>query len=104
MFQSNALYVHVLQGTLYVPYTEYEELEDENHMSNKYHEVVAINCQMVGGGSDGSLDVLGRVCLVDEEENIIFHTYVEPELSVTDYRYFTFASCLSFLIEFDVYM
>ncbi|KAL4558799.1 hypothetical protein LXL04_037001 [Taraxacum kok-saghyz] len=76
-----------LLGTLYVPYTEYEELEDKNHMSNKYHEAVAINCQMVGGGSDGSLDVLGRVCLVDEEENIIFHTYVEPQLPVTDYRY-----------------
>ncbi|KAL7583933.1 uncharacterized protein LOC111886401 [Lactuca sativa] len=73
-------------GTMNIPYTEYEALEDENYMS-KYPEAVAINCQMVGCGIDGSVDLLARVCLVDEEDNMIFHTYVEPQLSVTDYRY-----------------
>ena len=42
---------------------------------------------MVGGGSDGSLDLCARVCLVDENENIIFHTYVKPPIPVTNYRY-----------------
>ncbi|XP_059639822.1 uncharacterized protein LOC132282232 [Cornus florida] len=51
--------------------------------------VVALACKMVGGGSDGSLDLCGRVCLIDEYENIIFHTYVKPYLPVTNYRYET---------------
>lgn len=85
-----------------IPYTEYEALEDENYMS-KYPEAVAINCQMVGCGIDGSVDLLARVCLVDEEDNMIFHTYVEPQLSVTDYRYFCLLCCILFifLLEFD---
>lgn len=73
-------------GTTNIPYIEYETLEDENYIS-KYPEAIAINCQMVGCGSDGSLDLLARVCLVDEDENMLFHTYVEPQVSVTDYRY-----------------
>ncbi|XP_076904503.1 RNA exonuclease 4-like [Bidens hawaiensis] len=68
-------------GTVDIPSIDYEGLEDENIKA------VAIDCQMVGCGSDGSLDLLARVCLVDEEENIIFHTFVEPHISVTDYRY-----------------
>lgn len=52
-------------------------------------QVVALACKMVGGGSDGSLDLCARVCLIDENENIIFHTYVKPTLAVTNYRYET---------------
>ena len=48
--------------------------------------VVALACKMVGAGSDGSLDVCARVCLIDEYENIIFHTYVKPPIPVTNYR------------------
>ncbi|MCI22753.1 apoptosis-enhancing nuclease-like, partial [Trifolium medium] len=40
---------------------------------------------MVGGGSDGSLDLCARVCLIDENENIIFHSYVTPPIPVTNY-------------------
>lgn len=47
---------------------------------------VALACKMVGGGSDGSLDICARVCLTDEYDNIIFHTYVKPQFSVTNYR------------------
>lgn len=50
-------------------------------------EAIAIDCEKVGGGSDGSLDLCARVCLVDEDENIIFHTYVQPQIPVTNYRY-----------------
>jgi len=49
-------------------------------------QVVALACKMVGGGSDGSLDLCGRVCLIDEHENIIFHSYVKPPIPVTNYR------------------
>ncbi|OAY49663.1 uncharacterized protein LOC110614820 isoform X2 [Manihot esculenta] len=49
-------------------------------------EAVAIDCEMVGGGSDGSLDLCARVCLLDEDENIIFHSYVQPQIPVTNYR------------------
>ncbi|EEF44871.1 RNA exonuclease, putative [Ricinus communis] len=53
---------------------------------NRGPQVVALGCKMVGGGSDGSLDLCGRVCLIDENENIIFHTYVKPPIPVTNYR------------------
>ncbi|XP_020268413.1 RNA exonuclease 4-like [Asparagus officinalis] len=51
--------------------------------------VVALGCKMVGGGSDGTLDICARVCLIDEAENIIFHTYIKPQIAVTNYRYET---------------
>lgn len=50
-------------------------------------EAVAMDCEMVGGGSDGTLELCARVCLIDEDENVIFHTYVQPQIPVTDYRY-----------------
>ncbi|CAA7388760.1 unnamed protein product [Spirodela intermedia] len=49
--------------------------------------VVAMDCELVGGGSDGSLDLCARVCLVDESENLIFHSYVKSQIPVTNYRY-----------------
>ncbi|KAL6634995.1 hypothetical protein ACP70R_027666 [Stipagrostis hirtigluma subsp. patula] len=48
---------------------------------------VALACKMVGGGSDGSVDICARVCLIGEDENIIFQTYVKPTATVTNYRY-----------------
>ncbi|KAJ7972833.1 RNA exonuclease 4 [Quillaja saponaria] len=48
---------------------------------------IAMDCEMVGGGSDGSLDLCARICLIDEDENLIFHTYVQPQISITNYRY-----------------
>ncbi|RWR85589.1 RNA exonuclease 4-like protein [Cinnamomum micranthum f. kanehirae] len=52
-------------------------------------QVVALACKMVGGGNDGSLDLCAKVCLVDEDENIIFQTNVKPKIPVTNYRYET---------------
>lgn len=49
-------------------------------------QVVAMGCKMVGGGSDGSLDLCARVCLIDEDERIIFQTFVKPQIPVTNYR------------------
>ncbi|KAL3379967.1 hypothetical protein AABB24_000551 [Solanum stoloniferum] len=66
--------------------------EDEVDISNgissiRSREAVAIDCEMVGGGSDCSLDLCARVCLVDEDEKLIVHTFVLPQIPVTDYRY-----------------
>ncbi|XP_019265585.1 PREDICTED: RNA exonuclease 4 isoform X1 [Nicotiana attenuata] len=67
--------------------SEYEVDISSGNGSIRSQEAVAIDCEMVGCGSDGSLDYCARVCLVDEEERLIFHTYVQPQLPVTDYRY-----------------
>ncbi|KAL5705805.1 hypothetical protein ACHQM5_024052 [Ranunculus cassubicifolius] len=50
-------------------------------------QVISLSCKMVAGGYDGKLDLCARVCLIDEDENIILHTYVKPLLPVTNYRY-----------------
>jgi RNA exonuclease 4 len=49
--------------------------------------VVAIDCEMVGGGLDGTLDLCARICIIDEDENVLLNTHVKPEIPVTDYRY-----------------
>ncbi|XP_022759717.1 RNA exonuclease 4 [Durio zibethinus] len=59
---------------------------DEKH-NIKVQRTIAMDCEMVGGGSDGSIDLCARVCLVDEDENLILHTYVRPQIPVTNYRY-----------------
>ncbi|KAG2371155.1 uncharacterized protein HKW66_Vig0213290 [Vigna angularis] len=66
---------------------ECQDSSDENHAGRGPGGTVAIDCEMVGGGSDGSLELCARVCLVDQDENLIFHTYVKPQLPVTNYRY-----------------
>lgn len=48
---------------------------------------IAMDCEMVGGGIDKSIDICVRVCLVDENENLVFHAFVQPSIPVTDYRY-----------------
>lgn len=60
-------------------------------------EVVALDCEMVGGGSDGTLDLCARVCLIGENENVIFHSYCKPLIPVTNYRY-------SFLWRLEVFV
>lgn len=74
-----------------MPFTESQfdipNLNNENHIV-RHPEAIAIDCEMVGGGSDGTLDLCARVCLIDEDENLLFHTYVRPEIPITNYRYF----------------
>ncbi|XP_059295277.1 RNA exonuclease 4-like [Lycium ferocissimum] len=64
-------------------------IRDELRIDNSRGRVVALACKMVGGGSDGSLDLCARVCLIDEHERILFQSYVKPNLPVTSYRYET---------------
>lgn len=79
-----------MQGTHIIPSRELQVdisgLNNGNH-SDRGPEAVALDCEMVGGGSDGTLDLCARVCLIDEDENLIFHTYVRPEIPITNYRY-----------------
>nr|XP_004233702.1 RNA exonuclease 4 [Solanum lycopersicum] len=62
-------------------------IQDELRIDNSRGRVVALACKMVGGGSDGSLDLCARVCLIDEHERILFHSYIKPNIPVTNYRY-----------------
>lgn len=64
-----------------------DNLDHGNYTRGSSGQTVALACKMVGGGSDGSLDLCARVCLTDEYDNIIFHTYVKPPIPVTNYRY-----------------
>ncbi|XP_004486814.1 RNA exonuclease 4-like isoform X2 [Cicer arietinum] len=52
----------------------YIDSHNENHADCRPG-AIAMDCEMVGGGSDGSLELCARVCLIDEDENLIFHTY-----------------------------
>ncbi|KAF3436335.1 hypothetical protein FNV43_RR23427 [Rhamnella rubrinervis] len=77
-------------GTMKTPFAESQfeisDLNNRNHIV-RGPEAIAIDCEMVGGGSDGTLDLCARVCVIDEDENLIFHTYVQPQIPVTNYRY-----------------
>ncbi|KAJ1411161.1 Zinc finger C2H2-type [Sesbania bispinosa] len=77
-------------GTSALPYIspqfDCRDSSNEN-LADSRPGAIAIDCEMVGGGSDGSLELCARVCLIDEDENLIFHTYVRPQLPVTNYRY-----------------
>ncbi|PHT29866.1 hypothetical protein CQW23_30537 [Capsicum baccatum] len=64
-------------------------IQDDLRIENSHGRVVALSCKMVGGGSDGSLDLCARVCLIDQHERILFHSYVAPNLPITNYRYET---------------
>ena len=53
-----------------------------------------MDCVMAGGGSDGALDICVWICLVDEHEKLIFNTFVQPQIPITNYRYLFMAiSC-----------
>lgn len=62
-------------------------IHDNLRIESEKTRTVALACKMVGGGSDGSLDLCARICIIDEYENILFHSYVKPQLPVTNCRY-----------------
>ncbi|KAG0523450.1 hypothetical protein BDA96_07G124400 [Sorghum bicolor] len=47
---------------------------------------VAIDCEMVGVGSDGSKSALGRVTLVNSFGNVVYDEYVRTVERIVDYR------------------
>ncbi|KIH44931.1 exonuclease, partial [Ancylostoma duodenale] len=48
--------------------------------------VIALDCEYVGGGTDGSDDLLARVSIVNQEGKIVYDKYVKPRERVTDFR------------------
>ncbi|XBI15482.1 hypothetical protein VPH35_057894 [Triticum aestivum] len=50
---------------------------------------VALGCKMVGGGSNDTLDVCARVCVVDKQEAILYESFVKPLIPGTHYWYET---------------
>ncbi|CAB3403848.1 unnamed protein product [Caenorhabditis bovis] len=48
--------------------------------------IVAIDCEYVGGGSDGKSDILARISIVNDKGHIVYDKYVKPTEKVTDYR------------------
>jgi DNA polymerase III epsilon subunit-like protein len=48
--------------------------------------ILAIDCEMVGVGSDGKTSVLAQVCVVNDRMETVYVTYVKPKERVTDYR------------------
>lgn len=89
----------LLQGMMKLPCAESQiDILASNtaNGSRRGYEAMAIDCEMVGGGSNGSLDLCARACLVDEDEKILFHTYVLPQIPVTDYRYLYYITCSFF--------
>jgi len=61
-------------------------IDDTTEVEKLQH--VAIDCEMVGTGSDGLISALARVSLVDWYGQSIFDTYVQVSETVTDYRTF----------------
>eukprot|EP00127_Corallochytrium_limacisporum_P006208 Clim_evm25s221 gene=Clim_evmTU25s221 len=47
---------------------------------------VAIDCEMVGVGADGTESMLARCSVVNAYGDLLFDTYVAPSEAVTDYR------------------
>lgn len=57
-----------------------------NKPENSRTSAVSLGFVTVGGGQDCSLDLCAKLCLVDEQEKLIFYTHVKPQLPVTNYR------------------
>ncbi|KFK37560.1 hypothetical protein AALP_AA4G272800 [Arabis alpina] len=72
----------LLQGTA----TQGSAVNASLNASGTRFKAVAIDCEMVGGGDDGSIDLCASICMVDENENVIFSTHVQPQVPVTNYR------------------
>ncbi|KJH47894.1 exonuclease [Dictyocaulus viviparus] len=57
-----------------------------SHFSGEATPILALDCEYVGGGTDGDDDLLARVSIVNEEGKIVYDKYVKPKERVTDYR------------------
>jgi len=59
---------------------------EEELSSVEKSKVVAIDCEMVGVGLEGSRSALARVCIVNWYHRVILDRFVKVEEPVTDYR------------------
>lgn len=58
----------------------------DNEPDGQLTNCLAIDCEMVGIGSDGQKHMLARVSIVNENGKIVLDKYVKPVETVTDYR------------------
>mmetsp|Transcript_36251 Transcript_36251/g.80685 ORF Transcript_36251/g.80685 Transcript_36251/m.80685 type:complete len:493 (+) Transcript_36251:452-1930(+) len=49
-------------------------------------QVIAMDCEMVGVGPNGVRSAVARVCLVNNEGNVLLDAHVSPKEPVTDFR------------------
>lgn len=63
-----------------------DDLKTNFSLFHRVTNVVAIDCEMVGGGLQGEDNILARVSIVDAELNILMDKYVKPTEKVLDYR------------------
>ena len=47
---------------------------------------VALDCEMVGTGSEGSYSMLARACVVNHHGHVLYDSFVAPMDKITDYR------------------
>lgn len=48
--------------------------------------MIAVDCEMVAGGYRGSVNLLGRVSIVDIDGKVLYDEFVKPNQNVKDYR------------------
>ena len=49
-------------------------------------QVLAMDCEMVGVGPEGTRSALARVCIVNNDGHPILDAHVKPKEKITDYR------------------
>lgn len=59
---------------------------EENLLEEYKSRYVALDCEMVGIGTDGKKSVLARVSLVDWDGEVVMDTFVQVPTRVTDFR------------------
>mmetsp|Transcript_19024 Transcript_19024/g.47093 ORF Transcript_19024/g.47093 Transcript_19024/m.47093 type:complete len:352 (-) Transcript_19024:105-1160(-) len=73
---------------------EERQQKEEQKLNKKIHEIpehekaqyVALDCEMVGIGTDGKKSALARVSLVDWDGNEVLDSFVKVPIRVTDFR------------------
>lgn len=61
--------------------------QSEENLSEEYKaRYLALDCEMVGIGTDGKKSVLARVSMVDWDGNVVIDSFVQVPTRVTDFR------------------
>lgn len=58
----------------------------DNLSATEKQQYVALDCEMVGIGSNGKRSALARAAVVDFEGTVLYDNYVRPKSFVTDFR------------------
>ena len=75
-----------LSMTINVTSTEQMHNEAALTVRSSLTKVLALDCEMVGGGIGGQSSLLARVSIVNSSGDVVYDTFVSPTEKVTDYR------------------